>query len=185
MTRLTTVPFGDDTLFGLQDHDAVYVAVTPICEALGLAPQKQQERIKRDPILSEGATTMVTPSAGGPQESFVLRLDLLHGWLFTIDHSRVREEARPKVLHYKRECYAVLFRHFYGAGEATTAPSEIMPQTTLPEPVRLRMVTEARMVFGSRVAAELWFRLDLPIVPGMTAPSRQGVFVLDQGRAGA
>ena len=175
MTRLVPVPFHDDTLFGVEDAGTVHVAVTSICDALGLDAKKQRERIQRDPILSEGGATMALPSAGGLQDTFCLRLDLLPGWLFTIDHGRVREEARPRVLTYKRECFAVLCRHFYGPAAVPVSPPEVMARPQLPEAIRLRMVSEGRMVFGTRVAAELWFRLDLPVVPGMLAQPRQGV----------
>ena len=34
------------------------------------------------------------------------------GWLFSIDTSKVYEDARPAVLKYKEECYRALYRHF-------------------------------------------------------------------------
>lgn len=34
------------------------------------------------------------------------------GWLFSIDTSRVSEEARPSVIRYKQECYRALYEHF-------------------------------------------------------------------------
>ena len=36
------------------------------------------------------------------------------GWLFSIDTSKVNEEARSAVLKYKEECYRALYRHFIG-----------------------------------------------------------------------
>jgi hypothetical protein len=36
-----------------------------------------------------------------------------------------------------------------------------------PASVRLRMVTETNNIFGQRAAAELWFKLGLPIIPAM------------------
>ena len=58
---IITVDFRDDTLFAVERDDGVFVAITPICETLGVASQKQRERIQRDPILREGATMMVFP----------------------------------------------------------------------------------------------------------------------------
>lgn len=110
MGQIVTVEFHGDTLFAMQQQDGVFIAVTPICETLGLHANRQRDRIQRDPILSEGGTMMVLPSPGGVQETLCLRLDLVNGWLFTIDESRVKDEAtRQKVLSYKRECYRVLF----------------------------------------------------------------------------
>ncbi|MEH3117077.1 MAG: phage P22, antirepressor protein [Methylorubrum populi] len=180
MTKLVTVEFHDDTLFAAERPDGIFVAPKPICDALGIEWRKQHERMKRDPVLSEGITMMVMPSPGGPQETTILRLQLLPGWLFGIDESRVKPEARDRVLAYKRECFEVLFRHFYGAptAEGPTMMGGPLPNAAREEPVRVRrqLVTEARHVFGERAAGRLWFALGLPIVPEMHAPPPQGDF---------
>ena len=41
------------------------------------------------------------------------------------------------------------------------------------ESVKLRMVNESRQVFGTQAAAQLWFRLGLPVVPAMLHDPRQ------------
>ena len=103
MGKIITVDFRNDTLFAVERDDGVYVAVKPISDTLGLAWNKQLERLKRDPILAEGMTIMVMPSVGGIQETTCLKLELVNGWLFGIDESRVKdEETRQRVLAYKR-----------------------------------------------------------------------------------
>lgn len=114
------VQFHGDTLFAVERQDGVFVAIKPICDSIGLAWRKQQKRLTTDPILSEGITVAVMPTAGGAQETTLLRFELINGWLFTVDVSRVKEEARPILLTYQRECYPALFAHFYG--KATGAP---------------------------------------------------------------
>lgn len=176
MSKLTTIDFHDDTLFAVEAPEGVFVAIKPICDALGVSPDRQRDRVRRDPVLSEGATMMGVPSTGGVQETFCLRLDLLQGWLFGIDAARVKPEARDRVLAYKRECCAVLFRHFYG--ERVGVPvGNAQPAREEPVPIRRQLVTEARQTFGPRAAGSLWFALGLPIVPEMQegAP-QQGAF---------
>lgn len=58
---------------------------------------RPHERINRDPVLAEGILVMGMPSPGGMQETTCLRLDLVHGWLFTIDESRVASGLRLRV----------------------------------------------------------------------------------------
>lgn len=177
MSKLTTIPFHDDTLFAIEEGGAVYVAVRPICDGLGISADRQRDRIRRDTILSEGATMMGVPSAGGEQASFCLRLDLLQGWLFGIDASRVKPEARDRVLAYQRECFAALHGHFYGRraeGEAMMVPP--LAAREEPVPVRRALVTEARQTFGARAAGSLWFALGLPVVPEMREGGPQGSF---------
>lgn len=172
MGKIVTVDFRNDTLFAVERDDGVFIAVNPICRSLGLRPEKQVERIKNDPILGEGYAVAAVPSPGGAQETFVLRLDLVNGWLFTIDESRVKdEETRQKVLAYKRECHRVLFEHFYGRHRNATSTSEEEAEQN--EGTLLRMVCEGRHVFGNQAAAQLWFKLGLPVVPAMLHDPRQ------------
>ncbi len=174
MGNIVTVNFRNDTLFAVERDDGVFVAVTPICDALGLAAAMQRKRIQNDAILSEGGIVAIFPSAGGMQETFCLRLDLVNGWLFTIDESRVKdEETRLRVLSYKRECYRVLFEHFYGR----QAPrAEIVEDGAEAVGPKVRMVTESRNTFGTQAAAQLWFKLGLPVVPAMLASSERTLF---------
>ncbi len=77
--HLTTIDFHGDTLFAVSDPGGALVAPKPISDALGLAWNKQLERIKRDPVLAEGMTIMGIPSPGGEQQTSMLRLQLLPG----------------------------------------------------------------------------------------------------------
>lgn len=166
---IIAVNFRQDTLFAIERPDGVYVAIKPICDAVGVTWRKQLERLKRDPILSEGITMVVIPSPGGPQETTCLRLDLVHGWLFTMEEGRVKdEETRQRVLTYKRDCYAVLFQHFYGR---RNVPGDEVHEANAP---KVRMITEVRHTFGVPAAKQLWLKLQLPVVPAMFDTSGQG-----------
>ena len=176
MAKIITVDFRRDTLFAVERDDGVFVAVKPICDSLGLAWNKQLERLKRDAILAEGMTVMVMPSVGGAQETTLLKLELINGWLLTIDDKRIPDPAvRERVLTYKRECYSVLFHHFYGRtiGERVGEIIEPPNRTEEAEPTKVRLVTEARHTFGVPSAAQLWFKLGLPVVPAMYHDPRQ------------
>lgn len=185
MANIVTVDFRSDTLVAVERDDGVFVAVKPICDTLGVNWNKQLLRIKRDSILSEGMTIMVIPSTQGAQETTLLRLDLVNGWLFTLDENRVRDEAtRQRVLTYKRECYAVLFRHFYGRTVERPSTGEVIeppPEVGEPDGPKVRLVTEARHTFGTQAAAQLWFKLGLPIVPGMYHDPRQAELLAHRG----
>lgn len=168
MGKVITVDFRNDTLFAVERDDGVFVAVTPICAALGVDAQKQRKRIQDDPILVEGVCQAAFPSAGGAQETMCLRLDLVNGWLFTINEKLIRdEETRQKVLTYKRECHRVLFEHFYGKSQPTGQTIDPPQDAEEAEGPKIRMITEARHTFGVPAAAQLWFKLGLPVVPAM------------------
>lgn len=92
-----------------------YVAIKPICSALGVSYSGQFERIKRDEILGELFVLARTTGADGKQyEMQCLPLEFVFGWLFSIDHKQVKEDAREAVLAYKKECYKILYDHFNG-----------------------------------------------------------------------
>lgn len=167
MGVIETVDFRGDTLFAVENDDGHFVALKPIVDAMGLDWSAQLKRVKRDPILSEGMVMMATPfGRGGGQESVCLKLELVNGWLFTIETGRIKDdEVKSRVITYQRECYQVLHERFAGKQNSGINISE--GETQENENVKLRSVTEARHTFGAQAAAQLWFRLGLPVVPAM------------------
>lgn len=92
----------------------VYIPVRPICDRLGLDWSAQLQRLRRDMILSkEMSGVVVTPTPlskfANPQDMICIPLEFLQGWLFGVNASRVKEEIRPTLLQYQRECYRVLY----------------------------------------------------------------------------
>jgi len=95
-----------------------YIPVKPICEALGINSNGQIERIKTDPIL--GSTDKMCLSVGADKkqrEMFSIPYRYVFGWLFTIDSTKVKPEARETVLKYQKECYDALYNHFTSHAE--------------------------------------------------------------------
>ena len=110
------ISFYEDEILAVKtEDDEVYVPIRPMCELLGVSWSGQNERIKRDLVLSEVARIVRvtrTNSKGGNPNVLALPLPMLHGWLFGINASRVKEEIREKLVRYQRECYAVLSEAF-------------------------------------------------------------------------
>lgn len=172
--NLITVNFRQDTLFAVERDDGVFVAVKPICDTLGVDWKSQYQRIKDDPVLSEGVVIITIPSPGGAQETTCLKLELVNGWLFKVDSRRVKEEeTRRKLLTYQRECYQVLFDAFYGKRQAAKVEIPEGEETSENENLKLRHITECRQTFGTQAASQLWFKLGLPVVPAMLQDPRQ------------
>ncbi|HAU76960.1 MAG TPA: phage P22, antirepressor protein, partial [Agrobacterium sp.] len=175
MGNIVTVNFRGDELYGFENDDGIFVALKPIVESMGMDWNGQYQRVKRDPILSEGMCVMHIPfGRGGNQEAVCLKLDLVNGWLFTIDTARIKDKGvREKVIVYQRECYQVLAKHFAGNHETLSGNASSTEDPHEHEGVKLRMVNESRQVFGNQAAAQLWFRLGLPVVPAMLHDPRQ------------
>ena len=109
------VPFHEETLLVVEDSlGDRFVVMKPIVEALGLSWVGQLQRIKRDDVLSTCmcVTHMQIPGDDQAREVTALPIELFHGWLFTIDASRVKPEAKDKLIAYKMECFDVLHSYF-------------------------------------------------------------------------
>lgn len=115
--QLTTyqIPFHAETLLVLEDHlGDRFVVLRPIVEALGLNWSGQYLRLNRHPVLSTCVCMMQTQVPGDDQQREVVSLPIeqFHGWLFTIDASRVKPEIQEKLLAYQVECFDVLHSYF-------------------------------------------------------------------------
>lgn len=117
MTEIVKVRFHGDELEAIRDGGDVYVVVKRVCEALGVAHQSQLERLKADPSI--GVTMIVTPSAGGDQETACIALRDLPLWLAKMHPSKVSASVRAKLIIYQRECAEVLANHFFGPRSGT------------------------------------------------------------------
>lgn len=158
---LVTVDFHGQSLVAVLIDGQPYVAMKPICENIGLQWEAQQKRIQRNPVLSRGMSIMDMPSKGGIQQTLCLPLDMLNGWLFGVDVNRVREEIRPRLIQYQKECFGVLYRHFM------PAPAEQRPHNhaidydriSPAQAQELKELVQAVVDTGKQTHAETWARL--------------------------
>jgi len=112
--QITLIPFYDQELVAVEKDGQKYVALKPICENIGLSWSGQYERIQEDSVLSTciRVIRIQLPNDIQSREVSFLPIEYLNGWLFGIDDKRVREEIRPKVILYKKECYRILASYF-------------------------------------------------------------------------
>lgn len=98
-----------------EEHN-FFVPVRPLCEAIGVDPEAQRQRIMRHYILGSTAFTLKVVAADDKErEMLCLPLEYVYGWLFTIDANLVSEANRENVKRYQLECYQALYTHFAGS----------------------------------------------------------------------
>ncbi len=91
----------------------VLVPVRPVCDVLGINWDGQRQRIARDNVLSSTAVEITAVARDGKRRKMsALPLEYLHGWLFGIGESQVKEEYREKITLYRRECFQALSKAF-------------------------------------------------------------------------
>lgn len=158
--NLVTVDFHGQSLVAVLIDGNPFVAMKPICENIGLNWDAQRQRIRRSPVLDQGAVVMTVPSASGDQETICLPLDMLNGWLFGVDVNRVREEIRPKLMQYQKECFGVLFRHFMPQQAARSHNPAIDYDRISPAQAQeLKELAQAVVDTGKQAHGETWARL--------------------------
>lgn len=102
-----------------------WVAIKPICEALGVNYDRQFQNIKSDEILRDVyAKQHMRDSLNRRQEMICLPEKYIYGWIFSI-------KSESEILkQYKKKCYEVLYDHFHGV---LAQRSNILKQKTLIE----------------------------------------------------
>jgi hypothetical protein len=103
----------NQTLMIIEKDGNKFVPIRPICDALGIAPNKQIEKIKDHPIFGSTGTLRVSVAADEKdREMFCLPYKWALGWVLTIDARNVKPESAEAVLIFQIECYDVLYNHF-------------------------------------------------------------------------
>lgn len=168
MNRVMTVGFAGKELYAFEMGGIIFVALKPIVEGMGLDWSAQFRKVQRMPILAEGVAKMAMPfGPGNGQPMICLRMNLIHGWLLTINSTQVRAELRGVVEMYQRECYDVLYAHFSGDRD------RLLKEANETMSLNLRLCTECRHIHGNFAAAQLWDKLHMPKVPAMDQVLRQ------------
>lgn len=120
------VAFYNDELTAVRAEDGhVYVSIRHMCDALGVDPQGQTRRIRRQPVLAAGYTWVdILSTQPHPQRrrTQVLRVDLVPLWLTGISTRSIKDEAvRQKLLRFQQEAAKVLWEAFQ-EGRLTADP---------------------------------------------------------------
>ncbi len=106
-------------------EDTVFIAIKPICDALGVNYNRQYQKIQKDEILSTVFAKKQMRGAETPMRNYVsLPEKYVYGWLFSI-----QSNVAP-LKEYKKKCYEVLYNHFHGE---LTKRNELLRKKALTE----------------------------------------------------
>lgn len=94
---------------------------------------------------------------------------------------------RQRVLTYKRECYRVLYLHFFGQAAAAEDAPQAGVRTLMPGhpdfSQAVRLVREARLARGPVAAMAVWRAIGLPWVPELDDAPTSGLAAPDDAVA--
>ena len=167
------VRFYEDELIAVRAADGqVYVAVSQMCQVLGVNERGQRRRIQNHRILSKGyarGDISSPPSSegrgGGRQEAALLRVDLVPLWLAGIEVGKATEDAQPKLERFQLEAAKVLWEAFQ-EGRLTADPDfdTLLQSAANSETVQAYQIAQAVMKLARQqilIEARLSGRLDV------------------------
>jgi hypothetical protein len=101
--------FNEKKIYFLTVDGTWWIAIKPICEALGVDYEAQRKNLQNDKILSQLPSDQTVVAADGKlRKMLCLPEFFVYGWIFTIQsNSSLLEE-------YKWKCYELLFNYFHG-----------------------------------------------------------------------
>lgn len=120
--HLVDVPFDSQFIPSIKDENCeVWVGVRAVCSNLGLDPDGQLKRLKRQ---RWSVTVMMTVTAydGKGYDTVMMNQKTFVMWLATIDTSRVNDVSRPIIERYQMKAADVLEDYFFPKNEQRQLP---------------------------------------------------------------
>ena len=110
MKELTQIPFHDTTIY--TTADGAYVALRPVCEALGLDVHSQRRRLQKQSWATDVIMTSVAADGKTREMTFIDRRTFTM-WLATIDTGRISDERTCELVRtYQCEAADALDKYF-------------------------------------------------------------------------
>ena len=107
-----TIKINNEEIFIVREVNQYFVAIKPVCKAIGVNYTTQLEKISKDEVLSKITCLMKAIGANGKRyEMRVIPLKYVFGWLFTISPKNVNPEIKKQIVKYRMECYNAFFNY--------------------------------------------------------------------------
>ncbi len=126
------IPFmGDELAAALTQSGGIFISLPGMCNALGINPRGQLQRIQRTRELSLGLRQIPLVTRGGRQTVNCLRLDKLGLWLAGIETVSVKSQFRAKLDAYHSRLAPAAIQIFLNM--AGIQASSLVPATSNPQ----------------------------------------------------
>ena len=121
------ISFYGSELITLKVEDAIYTAIRPIVEAIGLDWASQSVKLSKNRAKFNCCDIATVGKDGKIRKMLCMPLKKLNGWLFSINPEKVRPDLKEKVIRYQEECFEALYNywHFGKAERETTSAVKI------------------------------------------------------------
>jgi hypothetical protein len=117
--------FNGKNIYFIATDGKYWIAIKPICEALGVDYERQRKNIKEDEILCQLPSEQTVVAADGRLRKMICLPEFfIYGWIFSI------QSQSKELTKYKMKCYELLYNYFHGS---TTGRSESLKVKTKSE----------------------------------------------------
>lgn len=117
------VPLTDRVIMATLIDDKPWVALKPMCEAIGIDAKSQRDKLQSK-SWARGVLSTSRDSAGREQEMFMIDRRTMTMWLGGLDENRVGEQARPIVIAFQAEAADALDAYFHQGGAINPRATE-------------------------------------------------------------
>lgn len=124
------VAFNGVKLLAVKTDKGIFTSISAFCDDLGLASNKQIDKIKKNQVLEQGYTVLVLPSNGGNQSVGCIDIDFLPLWLTQISVKHCKIEIQPLLLEFQLKSQKVLAAAFIQK-EETKEPLKVFTASEL------------------------------------------------------
>jgi hypothetical protein len=101
--------FNGKTIFFVDVNGTNWIAIKPICEAIGVDFEAQRKALKRDKLLNGVPSNQTVHDASNRlQKMLCLPEKYIYGWIFRI------QTSNEDILPFQQKCYDILFDYFHG-----------------------------------------------------------------------
>jgi len=102
--------FNGKVIYFVAADGQYWIALKPICDALGVNWKYQHDKLKKNKILGQLSSEIGMVAADGKLRDMTsLPESFIYGWIFKIESNAEGMED------YQWECYRILYEHFHGA----------------------------------------------------------------------
>lgn len=152
------IEFHNTDIYCPVENDQIYVAVKPICQAIGVDHSSQIRNLKNDPILGSVVVNMTTTGRDSKAYHMAcLPYRYIFGWLFRIDVNKVKDESKEHIITYQKKCYDVLFDYFFKKTDRYKKRDEVILSTQ----DEIDKLTENRKQMNREIKAKKAYIKDL------------------------
>ena len=90
-----------------------FIAVTPVCNILGVDATRQKRIIKEHPIYTSTPDIKTGVATDGKEREMIfISFKYFFGWLFGIHPNKVKESNRDNLIKYQKEVCNILYEKF-------------------------------------------------------------------------